>query len=112
MANITVVILALMQDLVVDRIHDVAKNTALDIIDEAVGNTIDFVGLQRTLLFVKLPANLICNFLVLWIDEVHSVVVAVHDVRDDIFLHQKAFCFIQHLFLGDFLIFLASNETP
>lgn len=52
------------------------------------------MGLQRTLLFFKLPANLVRNFLVLWIDEVHSIVVAVHDIRDDIFLHQKTLRFI------------------
>ena len=106
MAKIPGVVLALMQDLVVDRIHDVAQNATLDVIDEAVGNAINFEGFQRTLLFVELSANLVRNFLVLWIDEVHSIIVAALGIRDDILLHQKTLRFIQHLLLRNFLVFL------
>lgn len=80
-------------------------------INKTVRHPINFTGAQRSIFLAERTYNPICDLLILCIYKVHSVVITVLSVRDDVFLHQKAFSFIKHLLLGNLFVHLASNES-
>ena len=98
---VAVATLTFMHDLIICGIHDLRKHAVFKVVNQSVGDSIDLTSPQWSFLFLELFGDLVCDFLVLCVDEIHAIIVTGCRVRDNVFFHQEAFCLFKLLPLGD-----------